>query len=179
VKVVLVSHGQTHRAGANGDAVSLSELGQRQAWAIAREIGAVAERQRAPDAVLTSTQLAAEETARQIAAEIGAAEPETTIELDDGALGSEAADRRNPTFVQERAWAMIESLKERHEQDATIVLVSNESVVRALVCRVLGMPAGDMGRFALEAASITTIEFRGQRTLIGSLNEVCHLGSSE
>jgi broad specificity phosphatase PhoE len=179
VKFVLVSHGQTHRAGANGDVVSLNELGQRQAWAIAREIGAVAQRRRAPDAVLTSTQPAAEETARQIVAELGAAEPETAIELDAGALGLRAADRRHPTFVQERAWAMIESLKERHEQDATIVLVSNESVVRALVCRVLGMPAGDMGRFALAAASITTIEFRGQRTLIGSLNEVCHLESNK
>jgi broad specificity phosphatase PhoE len=124
---------------------------------------------------LTSPGAAATETARQIAAAFGAAEPEAAGELDNGTVDSGAA-AEDLKFVQERAWAMIESLKERAEQDATIVLVSNQAVVRALVCRVLNMPAGDMWRFALEAASITTIEFRGPRTLIGSLNEVCHLG---
>jgi broad specificity phosphatase PhoE len=174
VKFVVVCQGQTQQA-ANGDDRALSQSGLSQARAIAREIGAVTERERLPDAVFTGTQPAAEETARQIVAELGAAEPQTVSELDNGALGPEAAGIQDRAFVQERAWALIESLREHSEQDATIVLVTNEAVVRALVSRVLNLPPGDMWRFALEMASITTIVFRGQRTLIGSLNEVCHL----
>jgi broad specificity phosphatase PhoE len=177
VKFVLVCHGQTQPAGADGDDPHLSTLGLSQARAIAREIAAAAERQRLPNGVFTSPRAAAAETAREIAAEFGAAEPETTTEL-DWTLDSGAAGHEGLKFVQERAWAIIESLRERAEQEATIVLVSNEAVVRVLVSRALSMPAGDMWRFALEAASMSTIEFRGQRTLIGSLNEVCHLESN-
>jgi broad specificity phosphatase PhoE len=174
VKFVLVCHGQTRPAGVDGDDSRLSTFGLSQARAIAREIAAATEGQRLPKAILTSPRAAAAETAREIAAEFGAEAPEVAAELDVVAVDSDAGGH-DPKVVQEQAWAMIESLRERAEQDATILLVSNEAVVRALVSRALGVPAGDMWRFALEAASITTIEFRGQRTLVGSLNEVCHL----
>jgi broad specificity phosphatase PhoE len=179
VKFVLVCHGQTQPANANGEDPGLSALGLSQARAIARETASVAELQRSPDAFFSSPRPAAVETVRQIAAEFGAAKTEAAGELDDGAVESGAAGGQDLKFVQGRAWAMLESLKERSEQDATIVLVSNLAVVRALISRALNMPAGDMWRFALDPASITTIEFRGQRTLIGSLNEVCHLGSNK
>jgi broad specificity phosphatase PhoE len=179
VKFVLVCHGQTQPAGADGDDPRLSTLGLSQAQAIAREIAAAAERQRLPNGVFTSPRAAAAETAREIAAEFGAAAPEAAAELDVGAVDSGAAGGQELKFVQERAWAMIESLRDSSEQDAAFVLVSDEAVIRALVSRALSMPAGDMWRFALEAASMSTIEFRGQRTLIGSLNEVCHLESNK
>ena len=179
MKFVLVCHGQTQPAQANGEDPGLSALGLSQARAIAREIAAVAELQRSPDALFSSPRPASVETASQIAAVFRAGEPEAAGELDGGAADAGAASGQHLKSVQERAWAMIESLKERSEQDATVVLVSNVAVVRALVSGVLNMPAVDMWRFALQEASISTIEFRGQRTLIGSLNEICHLASDK
>jgi broad specificity phosphatase PhoE len=170
-----VSHGQSQPASSNGEAPGLSEVGLRQARAIAREIAAGAHGSWRPEAVFTSAWPAAAETAREIAAALDAAEPVAAAELADGAPDSRSDPSQDITRAEERAWVMIESLKERYEKDATIVLVSNQEAVRSLVRRALNMPPADMRRFDLEPASITTIEFRGQRTLIGALNEVCHL----
>lgn len=82
------------------------------------------------------------------------------------------------TVVQERAWSLLEALRQEQEDGASLVLVTQESVIRALVCRALGMPLTDTTRFALFPGSMTTIEFRTQpreRILLAALNEVCHL----
>ena len=90
---------------------------------------------------------------------------------DDGAVDAVEA-------LQERAWSLIEALKTRHDPASTLVLVTHELVVRAVVCRALGMPLTDLRRFRLEPASLTTIEYRTaprERTLLAGLNETCHL----
>ena len=65
--------------------------------------------------------------------------------------------------IQERAWNLLLNLKEQHEQTSTIVLVTHDLTIRALVCRALEMQLADMRRFDLAPASMTTIEFRLQR----------------
>jgi broad specificity phosphatase PhoE len=79
---------------------------------------------------------------------------------------------------QEQAWSLIEAAKTLFEPDATLVLVTHDLIVRALVCRALSMPLDEMQRFSLQPGSMSTIEWRTQpreRLLIASLNEVCHL----
>ena len=77
-------------------------------------------------------------------------------------------------MLQEYAWSTVEILKGLHEPDVSIVLVSHELPVRGLICKALSIPLEESDRFKLEPASISAIEFRGPRTLLSLLNDVCH-----
>ncbi len=156
------------------DAPSLSELGRRQAAAMAREL-----RPRAPIAVYTSPLRPALETAAAIAAELGLKLPSvapafTTLTpeaLPEGSVGEAAL-----AALQAQAWSAVESLKEMHPPEADLVVVSHLLPVRAVVGRLLALPnVVDLWRFALDLASLTTIEFRGARTLLAGLNHTCHV----
>jgi len=158
-----VPHGETT---ASADGLELSEAGRLQSRAVGAELaGRVV-------SVITSPVAAAGEAAANIADATGAAAPAERSELSapegEGSLES----------TQEDGWAIIEAAKTELDADATLVLVTQEVNVRLLVCRALAMPLTEMGRFALEPSSMTTIEWRTQpreRLLVASLNEVCHL----
>ena len=167
-------------AAAGHDDPPLSQTGLRQARAVAKELRTLGHRGERQAVVLTSPLRAPQMAAALIAATLELAPPELREELTtltpevlpaDGGLEAIAA-------IQERAWSVIEALKQEQESDATLVLVTHELTIRALVCRALSLPLQEMRRFALDAGSMTTIEFRTQpreRTLIASLNETCHL----
>jgi len=114
--------------------------------------------------------------------------PEAVLAADDGcswtaaqalarAFGLDAPLRRDELSGTDAApaWSMIAAEKDGRAEDATVLLVCSEAMVRGLVCIALGIPPEDAGRFALEPSSISSIEFRGPRTLIASLNDTCHL----
>jgi broad specificity phosphatase PhoE len=182
VRFVLVHHGEVEEdplahAAAGHDDPPLSNAGLRQARAVADELRARGDRH----ALVLSSPLRAPQTAAAlISTTLDLALPELREELTtltpevlpaDGGLDAVGA-------IQERAWSVIEALKQSHEPDATLVLVSHELTIRSLVCRALQMPLTDMRRFALEPGSFSVIEYRTQpreRTLIASLNETCHL----
>jgi broad specificity phosphatase PhoE len=181
----------------------LSDLGIRQARAVAETIARWS--QVTPiDGLYTSPQLRAHQTASIIAGALNRPYPtvlEGLMEMDVGetdGLTSAELRERYPEFlrgwfsdaagevpmpggeslaqVQERAWRAIETLREQHPLDASVVAVSHNFVIRTLVCKALGMALADFRRFQQDLAAITVIEFRGQRTLITKLNETCHLG---
>jgi len=77
--------------------------------------------------------------------------------------------------VQDRAWQAIESLRDSHAAEATVVAVSHNFVLHTIVCRVLSLPLAQFRHFQQDLASITAIEFRGRR----ALNETCHLAGVE
>jgi broad specificity phosphatase PhoE len=132
------------------------------------------------EAVYSSPLRSASETALSIADVLGLASTVRADELvtitpevlpEEGAFDAVEA-------LQGRAWELIEALKTRHDPAATLVLVTHELVIRAVVCRALGMPLTDLRRFRLEPASLTTIDYRTaprERTLLAGLNETCHL----
>ena len=133
----------------------LSERGRRQADALAAAL-----RTAGAAAVYTSPLLPARATATPIAGALDLEAPQIIEAL---------------TSLQAEAWSALETLKELHPAEAVIVIVSDELTIRALVCRVLTLPSGQAGRFRIAPASLTTIEFRGQRTLLAALNHTCHL----
>ncbi len=181
----------------------LSRLGGRQALAVAAAIsGRPAGRPIA--AVYSSPLLRAFDTAATIARELGGLAVETVEELaemdvgDMEGLTSSEMRERFPEFlrlwftpeageirmpgsgeslldVQARAWEAIERIRDAHEPDATVVAVSHNFALHAIVCRALSIPLADFRRFQQDLASMTTLEFRGPRTLLTQLNEVCHL----
>jgi probable phosphoglycerate mutase len=185
VRFVLVHHGELEEdplahAAVGHDDPPLSDAGLRQARAVADELRALGARGDRHASVLTSPLRAPQMAAALIATTLELAPPQLREELTtltpevlpaDGGLDAVEA-------IQERAWSVIEALKGSQETDATLVLVTHELTIRALVCRALSMPLTEMRRFALEPGSLSVIEYRTQpreRTLIASLNETCHL----
>ena len=77
--------------------------------------------------------------------------------------------------VQERAWRMIEMIRDATDAAATAVVVSDSIVIRAAVSRLLGLALADWRRFEIAPASITTLDFRPTRMILAGLNETCHL----
>ena len=185
MRFTLVRHGETEEPRPGLEAIGhddspLSAFGRRQTQALAGVLREAAEHGERFEAVYTSPLRSTTETATAIANALGIVDVATADELltitpevlpEDGALDAVEA-------LQTRAWALIESLKTRHDPASTLVLVTHELVVRSLVCRALSMPLTDLRRFRLEPASLTTIEYRTaprERTLIATLNETCHL----
>lgn len=156
---------------------ALSARGRAQAAAIAGEFGALA-LSPAPAAVFSSPLAGAHATAEAIAKGLDVAGVEihdafVTVmpeELPPGRDGAAAF-----SMIQERAWAAVESLKERFEPDVNIIIVSHELPIRALIARALSLPIEDADRFGVDEASISAIEFRGPRIILAVLNDSCHL----
>ena len=185
MKFVLVHHGELEDdplayAAVGHDDPPLSDTGLKQARAVADELRALSSRGERHASVLSSPLRAPQTAAALISATLNLAQADLreelatlTPEVLPSGGGLEAIE-----VIQERAWSVIEALKQAHEPDATLVLVTHELTIRSLVCRALSMPLTEMRRFALEPGSLTVIEYRTQpreRTLLASLNETCHL----
>jgi broad specificity phosphatase PhoE len=163
----------------------LSERGRLQATAVAAELRA---RGVPPAAVLSSPAARARATAAIVVDALGS-EP---MQVDDALEGiGEPSLRRKMAarsfdadlieaieVIQDGAWAVIERLREAlPEATDAAVVVSHDSVIGAIVCRALSMPLSDLPRFEVDLASITVLEFRGQRTILAALNHTCQLAT--
>ena len=185
MKFTLVRHGEVEdpRPGLSEighDDPGLTAYGRRQAAALAKELLDAIEHGQQIEALYTSPLRAARTTAEALSAVLDVGDPRVASELTT--LTPEVVPKGDISAVeaiQEQAWGLLLALKEQFEQRATIVLVTHELTIRALVCKALGMDLAGMLRFELEPASLTTIEFRLQRdrerTLIAALNDTCHV----
>lgn len=189
MKFHLIRHGEVETSdlpdlGHNDP--SLSDTGRRQAAALAHELDLISKRGPAIEAVYCSPMRAATETAAVIARTLMTGEPLVSEAL--GTLTPEVLPHDGPLdaieIIQDRAWSLIETLREQHDERAVVVLVTHELTIRATVCRALGMPLADLKRYDLDPASLSTIEFRRApngdlRTILAALNEGCHLDAVE
>ncbi len=175
MRVFLVSHCAagpvTGRPDEAGDLERcLSDDGRLQAAAICRHLGG------APlDAIYAGPSLPARATAAVIARELAIEASSSDDAAAHAAAAAAAVDAAALAAIQEQAWAEIEALKEQHPPEARLVLVSDAAAIGAIVCRALSLDLADAGRFEIAPASVSLLEFRGQRTLIAALNHVCHL----
>jgi phosphoserine phosphatase len=76
--------------------------------------------------------------------------------------------------VQARAWGFIESLRSNEEIDS-VICVTHNFVVKALIARAIQLPLANISRFRLALGGISVIEFRNERVQVTKLNETCHL----
>jgi broad specificity phosphatase PhoE len=155
---------------------ALSETGKQQAAAAGRELVAMP----GPAiAALYASPLASAQTAAAIVAqELGLAGIETTPALSTvmpETLPPGRAGLETHTMIQDFAWSHVEVVKLLHEPDVSVVLVSHELPIRALVCKALAIPLDEAYRFELQPGSLSAIEFRGPRTQLALLNDICHL----
>jgi probable phosphoglycerate mutase len=203
MRLVLVRHGETeHNRGrvtlGRAD-VPLNELGRQQAQAVA---GAVA--RFAPDAVYSSPLSRALDTAKAVGVACGVevtVEP-ALIEMDVGELehltGAELRER-HPAFlqlwlgeggaearmpggeslreVQERAGAAVDRIAQARA-DGTVVLVTHNFVILALLCRALDLPLSRFRRLRHEVAAVSVVDMRGPAPALILLNDRSHLAAA-
>jgi broad specificity phosphatase PhoE len=163
----------------------LSDLGRRQAQAIARELAEAAGRGQAIENVFTSPLKAAAETALFIGNALGYGLPqvEDTLSTLTPEILPEDGGIESLTALQERAWGLIERIRDENDLSLNFVLVSHELTIRAIICRALSMSLADLRRYQLDPGSVSSIEFRrapngDMRQTVGSINETCHLDES-
>ena len=186
MRFTLVRHGEVEDprpglAETGHDDPALTVYGRRQGAALAKELMDSSDAGEEIVALYTSPLRAARTTSEAISAVLGVGDPQVAPELTT--LTPEVlpeGDTSAVEVIQSQAWAMVLALKEQFEQRSTVVLVTHDLTIRALVCQALGMPLADMHRFELSPASMTTIEFRLQRdgrerTLVAALNDTCHV----
>ena len=198
--LILIRHGETEsnreRLALGREDVPLNEKGRRQAAALAASLAGV------PLAgVYASPLCRAVETARLLAEERGlqVQVDEDLIEMAVGDLeglspkemierygdflqkwfSTEAGSLRMPggeslQDVQDRAWAAVERLQERHPEE-TVVVVTHNFTIHAILCRVLGLPLASFRRFRHDLAAKAVVEVRENRATVISLNDTCHL----
>jgi len=204
MRLLLIRHGETdHNAGrvALGQAdVPLNERGLAQAEALARYLGS-ATRYGRIEALYASPLQRTQSTAAPLASALGLVvqtEP-ALIEMDIGeveGLSYQDVRERYPDFmrswlsdeladapmpggeslrqVQERAWAAVESIRERHT-DETVAAVTHNFVILTLLCRALDLPLSRFRRLRQDLASVSVVELTPERAMLVSMNDGCHL----
>lgn len=75
--------------------------------------------------------------------------------------------------LAERLDPVVEQLMTGGAQD--MVIVSHNFVLRALLCRLLGLDLWRFRSFQLDLASITTLTVARGRATVRSMNDTCHL----
>lgn len=204
MRLLLIRHGETeHNAGrlALGRAdVPLNERGLAQAQALARRLHATNSYGRI-DAVYASPLQRAQATASPLAEAFGLAIVTETalIEMDIGALegisfpevrerypefmrawlSDDVADAEMPggeslRQVQDRAWAAVQSIRERHSEE-TVAAVAHNFVILTLLCRALDMPLSGFRRLRQDLGAVSVLDMTDARATAIVLNDTCHL----
>jgi len=198
VIVHLVRHGETaHNRDSIGfgrENVLLTDLGRRQAQAVADELSA------APlTRVLSSPLARAFEMAELIAAPHGIEVDvrDELIELDVGEtegiplsvlrethaaflaewMGPNGPAVRMPggESLEDLAARIRPLIGELRGGTGEVVIASHNFVIRVFICEALGIPLGQFRSFAVDLASISTMTLGDRRVSIATLNDCCHL----
>ena len=78
--------------------------------------------------------------------------------------------------VRDRAEAALRDIVANHP-DQTVVLVTHVVVCRLLLCSLLGVDSDHFWQFQPAIASISVFEISGERSVLLSVNDTCHLAT--
>ena len=200
MRLILARHGETEtnreRLALGREDVPLNDNGRRQAAAAGASLS------RLPvEAVYSSPLRRALETAEAIAAVHGlpVQVEDGLIEMDVGEMegltapemrerygdflrrwfSTEAADLAMPggeslQQVQDRAWTAVEALRAAHPE-GTVVAVSHNFTIHAVLCRALNLPLAHFRRFRHDLAATAVIDVREDGATVVHVNDICHL----
>ena len=197
MNLYLVRHGETEwnrdgRAQGRAD-IPLNDAGIAQSRALAEAFSSMS-----VTAVMSSTLSRAVRTAEAIAAPHGlsVSTENDLLELDFGGLdGAPLREMRElfPDFfehwtrdpataqfpdggetlqqLQDRAWAVVESIARSHEPQDNVIVVSHAFALYSVMCRALGMPLSNYGRLRITPGSFSLLVSRTQN-VIGPADEL-------
>lgn len=80
-------------------------------------------------------------------------------------------------FFEARVAAALESILQRHPH-GDVIIVTHGGVIQIAIHRIVGRPSHGLFPFKIQNASISVIEKRDGRTVIGGVNDVGHLESA-
>jgi broad specificity phosphatase PhoE len=199
MRLILARHGETdlNKAGRvqGDDDTPLNPTGRRQARAIAEALA-----RDMPFSLYASPVPRAMDTARTVSEllEVPFEPLDGLREIKSGALyglthkelrrlhpkymedwAADPATARSPggesvLEVQDRAWPAVMELLRRYEQD-TVVAISHNFTILAIVCKAVGAPVRNLERFRHDVAAITRLDISNSRSSVVSLNETWHL----
>ncbi len=198
MRLILVRHGETHmnregRVQGISDA-PLNQRGRDQAAALGDRL-----RSFEPAIIYSSPLSRAFETATAIAQRTcqQVAPIEDLRELDvgdlDGLAGAELMDRY-PDFMkqwmtdvaplempggesiaalQERAWATVEQLAEKHPEQK-VIAVSHNFLIQSILLKVLGLELNSFRKVRQDLAAISVLEMNEREPVLITMNDRCH-----
>jgi ribonuclease H / adenosylcobalamin/alpha-ribazole phosphatase len=200
-KTLLLRHGQTalsaeRRFAGRGD-IPLTEVGQRQAAAVAARLAA----RGGIDLIVTSPLQRARRTAEAVAGTTGVALQveddlaETDFGKWEGLTFAEASERwpdelsawlasgdvpppdgESFTATASRVASALDRLLTAHESQ-TLLLVSHVTPIKTLACRAMLAPLAALFRINLDVASLCEIDWYADGpAVVRSLNDTAHLG---
>ncbi len=76
--------------------------------------------------------------------------------------------------LQARAWHAVEEMEAAHVDD-TIVAVSHNFAIRAILCACLGLPLSMFHRLRVDLASISIVHLNAGSHQVLAINDRCHL----
>jgi broad specificity phosphatase PhoE len=78
--------------------------------------------------------------------------------------------------LQERAWAALEEIVDKHD-DGNIVVVAHNLCNLSLLCRIMNLDLADFRRIRQDVTAINVVEFGGRwpHPVVLRLNDTCHL----
>jgi len=77
-------------------------------------------------------------------------------------------------ILRDRVVPAINRIAERHRGETTAV-VAHKSVNRVLVCYFLGLPVGRYKEIKQDNTAINSLLFEGNRVVVETVNDVCHI----
>ncbi|MCE2465051.1 MAG: histidine phosphatase family protein [Dehalococcoidia bacterium] len=78
--------------------------------------------------------------------------------------------------LQTRAWRTVEEMEDANAE-GTVVAVSHNFAIRAMLCACLGLPLPMFHRLRVDLASISVVSFSSDSPQVLTINERCHLDS--
>ncbi len=80
--------------------------------------------------------------------------------------------------VQERAWAVLEAIRDKHP-DETVAAVSHNFVILTMLCQVMGIDLSDFRRVRQDLGAVSVMELDAARSVLVSMNDRCHLPTEQ
>lgn len=204
MRLLLIRHGETahnvERLALGQEDVPLNERGRLQAQALAEALSAT--RLFGPVVAIYSSPLQrALATATPLAEALGLPVQieDGLIEMDVGEVEGQTFPQmreRYPDFVrlwlsdrladvpipggeslrqvQDRAWAAVEAIRDRHPE-GTVGVVSHNFIILTLLCRLLELPLARFRHLRHDLAAVSVLELTPERQVLLALNDRCHL----
>lgn len=198
-RFILLRHGQTEHSAdklySGSSDPALTEVGREQAERAARAVAALGP----IDAVVTSPQARARQTAQACASALGVAEVEEVEglrEMDFGEFEGLSRSQCQERFGEEfEAWQASQSvappsgeslaalhrrvtrarlgLQERYE-GKTVLVVTHVTPIKSVLRQALGVGAEAFRHIFLDLASVSIVEFYGDFGVVRCVNDVAH-----
>ena len=101
--------------------------------------------------------------------------PEVLAAWQDDPAGMCMPNGESLNDLQGRAWNALVELESAHPQEKSLIIVSHNFAIRALVCKFLGIPLANFHRTTLSLGSISVVESDQQGHRLLSYNSTFHL----